>query len=92
MADPFWMILLLRVLGREYIVWDQAGQIEFLLPGRGTVSGEFRLDESTLADIRAATAGGEKHLRWFETELRNDAGELVARARKQIYVRRKPNA
>ena len=92
MADPFWMILLLRVLGREYVVWDQAAEIAFLLPGRGTVSGEFRLDEATLTDIRAATASGEKCLRWFETELRNRDGEAVARVRKQIYVRRKPTA
>jgi acyl-coenzyme A thioesterase PaaI-like protein len=90
MADPFWMILLLRVLGREYYVWDKAARIEFLQPGRGTVSAEFRLDAATLAEIRAATAGDEKHLRWFETELRNGDGELVARVHKQLYVRRKP--
>jgi len=89
MTDPFRMIPLLRVLGPEYIVWDQAGEIEFLKPGRGTVSAEFRLDDATLAEIRAATAGDEKYLRWFETELRNELGEVVAKVRKQVYVRRK---
>jgi acyl-coenzyme A thioesterase PaaI-like protein len=90
MADPFWMIPLIRVLGRDYLVWDRAGEIEFLQPGRGTVTAEFRLDEAVLAEIRAATASGEKYLRWFETELRNADGEVVARVRKQVYVRRKP--
>ena len=45
---------------------------------------------ATLDEIRAATAGGEKHLRWFETEIVGAEGEVVARARKQLYVRRKP--
>jgi acyl-coenzyme A thioesterase PaaI-like protein len=89
MADPFRMIPLLRVLGHDYIVWDQASEIEFLKPGRGTITAEFRLDDATLAEIRAATAGDEKYLRWFETELRNAEGETVARVRKQVYVRRK---
>ena len=90
MADPFWMIPLLHNLGRDYLVWDQAGEIVFAKPGRGTVVAEFRLDEAELAEIRAATAGGEKHLHWFETEIRDGQGDTVARVRKQVYVRRKP--
>ena len=89
MADPFRMIPLLRVLGRDYIVWDRASEIEFLKPGRGTVTADFRLDDATVDEIRSATANGEKYLRWFETDLTNDAGEVVARVRKQVYVRRK---
>jgi len=89
MTDPFWMILTLKALGRDYIVWDQAGSIEFIKPGRGTVRADFALDEAVLEDIRAQTEGGAKHLRWFETDVVDAAGEVVARVRKQIYVRRK---
>jgi acyl-coenzyme A thioesterase PaaI-like protein len=89
MADPFRMIPLLRVLGRDYIVWDQASHIEFLKPGRGTVSADFHLDDAVVAEIRAATAGGEKHLHWFDTDLLDAQGDVVARVRKQVYVRRK---
>jgi acyl-coenzyme A thioesterase PaaI-like protein len=87
MADPFWMILLIRRLGPGYRVWDRAGEIEFVKPGRGTVSVEFVLDAAIVEEVRAATAGGEKLLRWFETEVKDAAGEVVARVRKQVYVR-----
>lgn len=90
MTDPFWMLLAIHALGRDYIVWDKAGGIEFLKPGRGTVRAHFRLDDTSLDEIRAATAGGDKHLRWFETEIVDIDGEVVARARKQLHVRRKP--
>ena len=90
MTDPFWMILMLQRLGPDYLVWDQSGEIRFVKPGKGTVTAEFRLDDAVVDEIRAAAAGGEKVLRWFETDIRNAGGEVVARVRKQLYVRRKP--
>lgn len=89
MTDPFWMIMVLRRIGSDYLVWDQAGEIQFLKPGKGTVVAEFNLDDAVVEELRAAAAGGEKVLRWFDVDVRNAAGEVVARVRKQIYVRRK---
>ncbi|MBW8851915.1 MAG: DUF4442 domain-containing protein [Xanthomonadales bacterium] len=89
MTDPFWMLLALRALGRDYIVWDKAGEIVFRKPGRGTVHARFVLDDAVLDEIRAATAGGEKYLRWFDTDVVDADGEVVARTRKQLYIRRK---
>jgi len=90
MTDPFWMVMAMHALGPAYIVWDKAGEIEFIKPGRGTVSARFDLDDGALDAIRTATAEGEKHLRWFETTVTDAAGDPVARVRKQLYVRRKP--
>ncbi|MDQ3161149.1 MAG: DUF4442 domain-containing protein [Pseudomonadota bacterium] len=90
MTDPFRMLPVLRCLGADYIVWDKAGEITFVKPGRGTVHACFDLEESLLDELRAATASGEKVLRWFEADVLDAQGELVARTRKQLYVRRKP--
>jgi acyl-coenzyme A thioesterase PaaI-like protein len=92
MTDPFWMIMTLRCLGAEYVVWDQAAEIEFIAPGREDVYAEFHVDDAVLEEIRAATAGGEKYLRWYETSVATGAGEVIARVRKQLYVRRKREA
>ncbi len=92
MTDPFWMIMVKESLGRDYMVWDKAAQIEFVKPGRGTVQARFRLDETALDELRTATAGGDKYLRWFDTEVVDAEGETVARIRKQVYVRRKRGA
>ena len=90
MTDPFWMILVKECLGRDYIVWDKAAEIEFVKPGKGTVHAEFQIQDSVLDEIRAATASGEKYLRWFPVEVIDAQGDVVARVRKQIYVRLKP--
>jgi len=92
MTDPFWMLGLLHNLGRDYYVWDRAAEIEFLKPGRGTVTARFSIDEPLLAEIRAAAADGSKQLRWYTNEVINESGEVVARVRKQVYIRLKPQA
>ncbi len=89
MTDPFWMLLVMHRIGDGYIVWDKAATIEFEKPGRGLVSAEFRLEDAVVEELRAAAAGGDKVLRWFEAPVRDAQGDVVARVRKQLYVRRK---
>ena len=92
MVDPFLMIMLMRNLGSDYRVWDKAGSIDFVAPGRGTVWAELRVTDDLLGDIRANTRDGAKYLPWFNVEVKGPDGALVAHVRKQIYVRRKTAA
>jgi hypothetical protein len=89
MTDPFYAIMLLHNLGPEYLVWDQSGAIEYLAPGRGTVTARFALTEERIAQIRAQAAGGEKVLPEFCIDIVDEAGTVVAKVRKTIYVRLK---
>jgi acyl-coenzyme A thioesterase PaaI-like protein len=92
MTDPFWMILVKECLGKDYIVWDKAAEIEFVTPGKGTVHAEFQVTDELLDEIRAATQAGGKYLRWCPADVIDAQGDVVARVRKQIYVRLKPRA
>jgi acyl-coenzyme A thioesterase PaaI-like protein len=89
MTDPFWMILVMECLGPDYVVWDKAGKIDFISPGRSDVHAEFRVRDEDLSELKAAAAGGDKVLRWFTTEVRGPDDTLVARVQKQLYVRLK---
>lgn len=92
MTDPFYMLMLVHVLGRDYVVWDKAATIDYVKPGRGTVTAVFRLADERLAEIRAATADGSKALPVFRCDVLDPAGELVARVDRTLYVRRKRDA
>lgn len=88
MTDPFWMLLVLRSIGPGYTVWDRAGEIEFLRPGRSTVRAQFVVTDEVLEELRQEAADGSRVLRWFETDVVAEDGTVVARVRKQLYVRR----
>lgn len=89
MTDPFWMLLVMQNLGPGYVVWDAAAEIEFVSPGRGDIFAEFVLTEDRLTEIRELTAEGKKALVWFDTEVLAADGSVVARLRKQVYIREK---
>ncbi|MNJ54756.1 DUF4442 domain-containing protein [Pseudomonas sp. DG56-2] len=92
MVDPFYMLMLIELLGREYIVWDKAASIDFIAPGKGPVFADLRIGDELLADIREHTAGGKKYLPKLQVDIRDAAGELVAQVDKTLYVRLKPQA
>lgn len=89
MTDPFWMLMILRNLGPDYVVWDKAAEIDFIAPGRASVTATFELTQDVLDEIVTAAADGEKVLRWFAVDVITADGTVVARVRKQIYVRRR---
>jgi acyl-coenzyme A thioesterase PaaI-like protein len=90
MADPWWMIMMMRNLGPGYTVWDKAGEIEFVSPGRASVTATFVLEPGEIESVRAAADAGERVLRWFPVDVVDRDGTVVARLRKQLYVRRRP--
>lgn len=89
MTDPFFMLMVVHNLPRDYLVWDKAASIDFIAPGRGRVRAHFRLTDTDLAQIRARTADGDKHLHLFKVDVTDPEGLVVARVEKIVYVRRK---
>ena len=88
-VDPVYMIMLMRNLGRDFVVWDKAATIRFRKPGRTTLFATFRLDDAELDAIRAATASGEPVDRTYNVELIDAEGTVHASIDKIIYVRKK---
>ncbi|MGV1029386.1 MAG: DUF4442 domain-containing protein, partial [Dermatophilaceae bacterium] len=91
MTDPFWMILFIHRLGPDYVVWDQRAEIEFRRPGKTHLETEFVVDPVVVQQLRKAADQGEKVLRWFENDIVDKSGDVVARVRRQLYVRRRPS-
>ena len=89
MTDPFWMMLLLQHLGKDHVVWDKAAEVEFVKPGTGEVRAEFVLEPDDVGRLRKLASGGDKVLEWFSVDIIDGSGSVVARVRKQVYVRRR---
>ena len=89
MIDPFYMLLLMNNLGKDYIVWDKSADIEFIKPGTGTVSATFIITDDMLKEIKEKTANGDKFLPTYPVVIIDEQGEIVAKANKTLYIRRK---
>ena len=89
MTDPFFMIMMMKNLGSDYVVWDKAGTVRFLKPARGTVTARFHLPGEAVEEAREKTAGGEKHEPRFRVDIVDAAGVVVADVEKTLYIRRK---
>ncbi len=90
MTDPFYMLMLLRNLGKDYIVWDTAARIKFIQPGRSEVRATFTLDAERLQSIREKAESSEKLLEKFKVRVVDGEGKTVAVVQKTLYIRKKP--
>lgn len=88
MTDPFYMVMLIQILGNEYVVWDKAAYINFIKPGRGTVTAKFTIDQVLLTDISKNTADGQKYIRDLTVDVKDEQDETVARVVKTLYIRK----
>jgi acyl-coenzyme A thioesterase PaaI-like protein len=89
MTDPFYMVMLVNILGSEYLVWDKAASIEFVAPGRSTVYAHFKITEAMIDEIKRATAEGEKFEPAYPVDIVDGEGKIIAKVRKTLYIRRK---
>ncbi len=92
MCDPWFMLILMRALGKDYIVWDKAANIQFLKPGLGTLNAIFHIPQERVDEIRAQADHEYKVEPTFTVDVLNENGEAVARVEKLLYVRRKKAA
>lgn len=89
MTDPFYMMMLINNLGREYIVWDKGAKIDFKKPGRGTLFVTFSMTEERIEEIKKIADTQDKYVFDIPVEVLNENNELVASVLKTLYVRKK---
>ncbi|MEZ4744336.1 MAG: DUF4442 domain-containing protein [Bdellovibrionota bacterium] len=89
MIDPFYMLMLIENLGKNYIVWDKAAHIRFRRPGRGVVSANFKLTDEKLHEIKKSLEDSEKIDSVFVVNIVNTEGDIVAEVEKTIYISKK---
>lgn len=87
-VDPFYMVMLVRRLGREFVVWDKASTIRFRRPGRSTLYARFVVTDAEVEAIRAEAAAGPVE-RVYRVELVDAEGVVHAEVEKVLYIRRK---
>ncbi len=89
MIDPHLMLLLMQLLGKQYLVWDKSANIEFVKASKKKVKSVIKVSDKALEEIKRNTKKGTKYFPKFSIEIRDKDNDLVARVEKVIYVKKK---
>lgn len=84
--DPMYMLMLMKILGKDYVVWDKAANIKFKKPGTSTIYAHFIITETVLEEIKhGLTAHGEVN-HTFHLDIVDKDGMVHASIEKVIYL------
>lgn len=89
MVDPFYMLILMQKLGRDYIVWDKEAHIYFKKPGKDCVHCTFKISTEEVESIRSQVAEHGKYEPLFIATIYGEKGEVVAEVEKKLWVKKK---
>ena len=89
MANPFFMLMLIENLGKDYIVWDKSATIRFKKPGRSKVVASFRVSEQQIREIKEALNHQSKIERNFTLEIKDESDIVIAEVAKLLHIRKK---
>lgn len=86
-GDGVFMVMLIKNLGQDYVVWDKSASVRFRKPARTTLFASFVLTADEIAAIRTATAGGEAIERVHGVALTDRTGLVHAEIEWTIHIR-----
>lgn len=88
-VDGIYMVMLIKRLGKEYVVWDKEGCIKYKKPGKTSLYASFKIDDSEIAAIKATLETRGKYEKIYCVDLLNENGEICAEVQKTISMRKK---
>jgi hypothetical protein len=89
MSDPFYMLMLINLLGKGYIVWDKGATIRFKRPGTSKVYAQFRLTNEQLNAFKEELKGKNKIEPILTVYIKDEEGEVIAEVDKVLYIKKK---
>ena len=84
--DPIYMLMLIKNLGKDYVVWDKAATIRFKRPGRENLFADFRLTPEELTEIKKILQTEKSVDRIYNVELVDKDGKIHAIVEKTLYI------
>lgn len=89
MCDPFYMLIVMKKLGRDYIVWDKEASIKFKSPGKGKVHATFVITDDDIKDIKEKTLNGKPYQPTFFVNVLGQDNKVVAEVSKTLWIKKK---
>ncbi len=88
-VDPMFMIMLMKRLGPDFIVWDKAATIHFKKPGNCKLFACFEINDDEVKFIQEELKSTLSMERVYQLDITDREGNIFAKVEKTIYIRKK---
>jgi acyl-coenzyme A thioesterase PaaI-like protein len=88
-VDPIYMVMLIKILGKDYIVWDKSANIKFKRPGKETLFAKFVITPAEISEIKTELEETKSVDKIYTIELKDEKGKVHAIIEKTLYLAKK---
>ncbi len=86
--DPIYMLMLIKILGPDYVVWDKAAKIRFRKPGKDALYVDFKLSDEEIKEIKRLAETDRSVDRVYSLDLKDKDGAVHAVIEKTLYIKK----
>jgi hypothetical protein len=87
--DPILMVMLIKILGKEYVVWDKSASIKYLKPAKKHLYADFEISDELIAQIKNQLETENKLEIDFPIKLADKDNLVYAEITKRLYFKKK---
>jgi acyl-coenzyme A thioesterase PaaI-like protein len=88
-VDPIYMVMLIKILGKDYIVWDKSASVRFKRPGKETLFAKFLITPEEVSEIKAQLEAVKSIDKIYKIELKDEKDKVHAIIEKTLYLSKK---
>ena len=85
-TDPIYMVQLIQILGKDYVVWDKSSMVKFKRPANSDAFAVFAFTEDEISKLKADISEKKEVDLIKPVLLKSDEGKLFCEIEKVIYV------
>jgi hypothetical protein len=85
-TDPMYMLMLLEILGPEYVVWDKGCTIRFKRPATTPLEAKFEITDAMLKDIKENVANSGEYTFTWKVDYKDRESKVYCEFDKVLYV------
>lgn len=85
-TDPKYMVQLIQILGRDYVVWDKSSVVRFKRPGSTDAFARFEFSDEEISQIKSDVDRKKEIDITKQVLLKSQTGMLFCEIEKVIYI------
>jgi hypothetical protein len=85
-VDPYFMLMFMEILGRDYVVWDKGAWVKFIKPVTSEVKCRFLISDELVQTVKKQVAANGQYVFELPLQYEDDKGVIYATFTKSIYT------